>query len=138
LRRRRIIANDKTAFSEFGQDDKYNADNDSDNSEDFDNVQEVQTSVPTSNERNIKPPAQNHPELEDLYLMDLIRGERIHANDYYPVDNEFMSGKMIFMCRTSDADLKTERPKVVAFLKDVCKYGNPETSAKTAKLYSEL
>jgi hypothetical protein len=108
LRRRRIIANDKTAFSEFGQDDKYNADNDSDNSEDFDNVQEVQTSVPTSNERNIKPPAQNHPELEDLYLMDLIRGERIHANDYYPVDNEFMSGKMIFMCRTSDADLKTE------------------------------
>ena len=37
-----------------------------------------------------------------------------------------------------DADLKTERPKVVAFLKDVCKYGNPETSAKTAKLYSEL
>ena len=37
-----------------------------------------------------------------------------------------------------DADLKTERPKVVAFLKDVCKYGHPETSAKTAKLYSEL
>ena len=36
-----------------------------------------------------------------------------------------------------DADLKTERPKVVAFLKDVCKYGNPETSAKTAKLYRD-
>ena len=45
----------------------------------------------------------------------------------YPVWSGF---RFIF-----DADLKTERQKVVTFLEDVCRYGDPCYSAKTAKSY---
>ena len=34
-----------------------------------------------------------------------------------------------------DADLKTERQKVATFLEDVCRYGDPCVSARTAKSY---
>ena len=34
-----------------------------------------------------------------------------------------------------DADLKTERQKVATFLEDVCRYGDPCDSARTAKSY---
>ena len=56
-----------------------------------------------------------------------------YVEEYTPAHSVLSRYRLAF-----DADLKTERPKVVAFLKDVCKYGHPETSAKTAKLYSEL
>ncbi len=85
---------------EGGQDEKYNADDEIDRSEDSGHLQ-------VSNIK-INAPAQHHPDLEDLYLMDLLTGKRVPAGDIYDVENEYIAGKMLFMSRTSDADLKIE------------------------------
>ena len=66
-------------------------------------------SSPKKAEQNLKPPPQNHPDLEDLYLIDLINMERIETNGLpHAIENEFIKGEMLFMCRTSDADFKTK------------------------------
>ena len=62
--------------------------------------QETQTSSQT----------QEHPELEDLYLIDLLSGERIRANSQpTPIENEMFKGHLLFLSRTSDADSKEHK-----------------------------
>ncbi len=56
----------------------------------------------------MKLPEQHHPELEDIYLMNLLTGQRIPIGEIHYLDNEYITGQMLFMCRTSDADLKVE------------------------------
>ena len=55
---------------------------------------------------------QNHPKLEDLYLINNKTNERILPNNGEPIsiDNDTFTGKMIVMIRTSDADHKKESP----------------------------
>ncbi len=59
--------------------------------------------------KNMKD-SQNHPELENLYLIDNKSNERIHPNNREPIviDNDIFTGKMLVMIRTSDADQKEE------------------------------
>eukprot|EP00557_Chaetoceros_sp_GSL56_P005119 CAMPEP_0176499580 /NCGR_PEP_ID=MMETSP0200_2-20121128/13008_1 /TAXON_ID=947934 /ORGANISM="Chaetoceros sp., Strain GSL56" /LENGTH=1717 /DNA_ID=CAMNT_0017898019 /DNA_START=64 /DNA_END=5217 /DNA_ORIENTATION=+ len=49
-------------------------------------------------------PKQHHPELEGVYIMDLLSGERIIAGEPYHLDCEMFYGTLLVMCRTSDAD----------------------------------
>ena len=52
---------------------------------------------------------QHHPELENLYFIDNMTNERINPNGHtIDIDNDFFTGKMLIMVRTSDADKKTE------------------------------
>ncbi len=57
---------------------------------------------------------QNHPELENLYFIDRLgnKYERINANGKpIEVDNELITGQLLIMVRTCDADAK-EEPEV--------------------------
>ncbi len=50
---------------------------------------------------------QEHPELEDLFLIDKVSNERVHPNgEPIAFDNELFSGHSLLMFRTSDADTK--------------------------------
>mmetsp|Transcript_411 Transcript_411/g.432 ORF Transcript_411/g.432 Transcript_411/m.432 type:complete len:1353 (+) Transcript_411:82-4140(+) len=52
---------------------------------------------------------QHHPELEDLFLINKVTGERIAPNgDPTPLENDMFKGDILFMFRTSDADEKEE------------------------------
>ena len=62
-----------------------------------------------SKELNKNQPRQNHPDLEQLFFIDRLTGERLHPNgEPIDVDNEIYSGKLLIMVRTCDADKKTE------------------------------
>ena len=90
---------------EFEHDEKYAADNEGDRTDD-DNIQSTQ---PSSQNVGRKPMKQHHPELEDLYLVDLISGKRMTASgEPMEVENDLLVGKMLFMSRTSDSDLKVK------------------------------
>lgn len=56
--------------------------------------------------------SQNHPELENLYLIDNKTNTRIQPNNGEPIliDNDIFTGKMLVMIRTSDADQKEQSP----------------------------
>jgi hypothetical protein len=52
---------------------------------------------------------QQHPDLDDLYFIDNLTGERIYPNaEPVHIDNELYSGKLLIMIRTSDADQHVE------------------------------
>lgn len=54
-------------------------------------------------------PHQHHPELEKLYFINNLTNERINPNGpTINIDNDFFTGKMLIMVRTSDADKKIE------------------------------
>lgn len=78
-------------------------------------VQEVSQTVECSSESNrnqvISPPQQHHPELEDLYIIDLLHGERITPGEPYHLDCDMFSGVLLVMCRTSDADSNNNKVK---------------------------
>lgn len=55
--------------------------------------------------RSDKP--QNHPELEDLFVINKMTNERLYPNgEPIPIDNDMLSGEVLYMVRTTDADLK--------------------------------
>ena len=63
-----------------------------------------------NNQVLLLPKQQHHPELEDLYIMDLLGGDRIIAGEPYLLDCDMFSGTLLVMCRTSDADSSSTKP----------------------------
>lgn len=57
---------------------------------------------------NPNMPKQPHPELDGLWVMNKQSGERMTVGETEEIDNEYFSGQVLFMCRTSDADMKVE------------------------------
>ena len=55
--------------------------------------------------QNDQPKKQQHPQLENIYVMMVGKNERIFPNSFaVDIDNEIFSGKMLLMFRTSDVD----------------------------------
>jgi hypothetical protein len=69
-------------------------------------------------------PKQHHPELEDLFIMDLLSGNRIVAGEPYHLDCEMFHGTLLVMCRTSDADSSKPKPDDIIGTELNTKYSN--------------
>jgi hypothetical protein len=69
-------------------------------------------------------PKQHHPELEDVYIMDLLSGNRIVPGEPYQLDCEMFHGTLLVMCRTSDADSSKPKPGDVVGTELNTKYSN--------------
>lgn len=62
-------------------------------------------SMTTSTNTTHNPTTQHHPDLENLYFMDKLTKNRVNPNgDPILIDNEYYTGKMLIMVRTSDVD----------------------------------
>ena len=58
-------------------------------------------------------PPQNHPDMEELFVINKLENERIYPNGKpIPVENEFISGNLVSMLRTKDADVKDPTPEM--------------------------